>query len=59
MTTRPGEYLLRDEPVVCNEELDTRTLNLVNRDDRSMQANSHYRFAEINPQLEPDRVVAG
>lgn len=55
---KPGEYILRDEPVVCNAELETRILNLVNRGDRPIQVGSHYHFAEVNPQLDLDRVAA-
>ena len=55
---KPGEYILRDEPVVCNGELETRILNLVNHGDRPIQVGSHYHFAEVNPQLDLDRVAA-
>ncbi|WP_162131222.1 urease subunit beta, partial [Solibacillus isronensis] len=51
---KPGEYILRDEPVLCNAELETRILNLVNRGDRPVQVGSHYHFAEVNPQLDLD-----
>lgn len=54
----PGEYILRGEPVVCNAELETRILNVVNRGDRPIQVGSHYHFAEVNPQLDLDRVAA-
>jgi len=55
---KPGEYILRDEPVLCNSELETRILNLVNHGDRPIQVGSHYHFAEVNPQLDLDRVAA-
>ena len=55
---KPGEYILRDEPVLCNAELETRILNLVNHGDRPIQVGSHYHFAEVNPQLDLDRVAA-
>ena len=55
---KPGEYILRDEPVVCNGELETRILNLVNHGDRPVQVGSHYHFAEVNTDLDLDRVAA-
>jgi len=54
----PGEYVLRDEPIACNEKQQTRILNLVNRGDRPIQVGSHYHFAEANPNLDFDRVAA-
>lgn len=55
---KPGEYILRDEPVACNQQQQTRVLNLVNRGDRPIQVGSHYHFAEVNPDLDFDRVAA-
>ncbi|WP_313813463.1 urease subunit beta [Glutamicibacter sp.] len=54
----PGEYILRDEPILCNEKQQTRILNLINRGDRPIQVGSHYHFAEVNHDLEFDRVAA-
>lgn len=54
----PGEYLLRQEPISCNQQQQTRILNLVNRGDRPVQVGSHYHFAEVNNDLEFDRVAA-
>ena len=54
----PGEYKLRDEPISCNVKQETRILNLVNRGDRPIQVGSHYHFAEVNPDLDFDRVAA-
>ena len=51
----PGEYVLRDEPIACNQTQKTRTINLVNRGDRPVQVGSHFHFAEVNPKLEFDR----
>lgn len=55
---KPGEYILREEPIVCNEGAATRILNVVNRGDRPVQIGSHYHFAEVNPGLEFDRLAA-
>ncbi|WP_159609227.1 urease subunit beta [Glutamicibacter sp. JC586] len=54
----PGEYILRETPIVCNEKQATRVLKLVNRGDRPVQVGSHFHFAEVNPQLELDRDAA-
>jgi urease beta subunit len=55
---KPGEYILREEPVVCNEGAETRIMNVTNRGDRPVQVGSHYHFAEVNPALDMDRVAA-
>lgn len=55
---KPGEYILADDPIVCNASQETRILNLINRGDRPIQVGSHYHFAEANPQLDFDRVAA-
>lgn len=54
----PGEYVLKDEPVVCNKDGETRVLNVTNRGDRPIQVGSHYHFAEVNHSLDLDRVAA-
>ena len=54
----PGEYVLRDEPITCNEGAETRIMNVTNRGDRPVQVGSHYHFAEVNAALEMDRVGA-
>jgi len=55
---KPGEYILREEPIVCNEGAETRIMNVTNRGDRPVQVGSHYHFAEVNPALDMDRVAA-
>ena len=54
----PGEYILRAEPITCNEGGKTRVLNVTNRGDRPIQVGSHYHFAEVNHALDMDRVAA-
>lgn len=51
----PGEYVLRDEAVVCNEGRDAVEIEVTNRGDRPVQVGSHYHFAEANKALEFDR----
>jgi urease beta subunit len=55
---KPGEYILRGEPIICNEGAETRIMNVTNRGDRPVQVGSHYHFAEVNPALDMDRVAA-
>lgn len=55
---KPGEYILRDEPITCNEGSQTRIMNVTNRGDRPVQVGSHYHFAEVNSALDMDRVGA-
>src|ERR1700690_2255575 len=54
----PGEYLLREEPIVANTARQTLELEVRNRGDRPIQVGSHYHFFETNPALEFDRKKA-
>ncbi|MCP3426765.1 urease subunit beta [Rothia sp. AR01] len=51
----PGEYLLAEEPVRCNDGREAISLEVVNRGDRPVQVGSHFHFAEANRALEFDR----
>lgn len=51
----PGEYILNDESVVCNEGREAIEIEVTNRGDRPVQVGSHYHFAEANKALEFDR----
>ncbi|WP_332759496.1 urease subunit beta [Pseudarthrobacter sp.] len=55
---KPGEYILRTEPVTCNAGLIPRALAVINRGDRPIQVGSHYHFFEVNDALEFDRDAA-
>lgn len=55
---RPGELILRDEPITINEGRPTVTLKVKNTGDRPVQVGSHYHFAEVNPALQFDRSQA-
>ena len=57
-SAQPGELVLKDEPIVINEGLATRTLHVENTGDRPVQVGSHYHFAETNPALKFDRESA-
>ncbi|TCN22381.1 urease subunit beta [Mesobacillus foraminis] len=51
----PGEYLLRKEPVLCNENKNPITVSVLNRGDRPIQIGSHFHFFEVNQKLVFDR----
>lgn len=51
----PGEYVLREEDIVCNEGREVRTAQVLNTGDRPIQVGSHYHFYEVNTALEFDR----
>lgn len=51
----PGEYVLRDDDIVCNEGRKTDKLTVVNTGDRPIQVGSHYHFYEVNSGLQFDR----
>ena len=51
----PGEYLLRDEPIVINDGRPTATIVVTNRGDRPIQVGSHCHFFEVNGALAFDR----
>lgn len=53
----PGEYVLREQPVVINPERPTVEVEVVNRGDRPVQVGSHFPFAQANPALEFDRGI--
>src|SRR3954447_58777 len=54
----PGEYLLRDEPIVINEGRPTATIVVTNRGDRPIQVGSHCHFFEVNRSLAFNRELA-
>jgi urease subunit beta len=51
----PGEYLLRKEPVLCNENKNPISVSVLNRGDRPIQIGSHFHFFEVNQKLVFDR----
>lgn len=56
--TKPGEWLLSDEPVEINAGRRTHKLKVRNTGDRPIQVGSHYHFFEVNRALEFDRAQA-
>ncbi|ASN51246.1 MULTISPECIES: urease subunit beta [Sinomonas] len=51
----PGEYILSDTPVTCNEGRETVEVEVTNTGDRPIQVGSHFHFFETNNALEFDR----
>ncbi|GLI04838.1 urease subunit beta [Paenibacillus tyrfis] len=54
----PGEYILRNDDIVCNAGKKSITLEVLNTGDRPIQVGSHYHFYEVNTALEFDREAA-
>jgi urease subunit beta len=54
----PGEYILKSEDIVCNENRQSATVVVVNTGDRPVQVGSHFHFFEVNKQMEFDRQKA-
>ena len=48
----PGEYILKKEPVICNEGKSPTVITVINRGDRPIQIGSHFHFYEVNLGLE-------
>ena len=55
---KPGEYLLRSEPIEANANRRTARIAVTNRGDRPIQIGSHCHFFEVNRALEFDRAAA-
>lgn len=55
---RPGEYVFRDDDIICNAGKETRKIAVVNKGDRPIQVGSHYHFYEANSALQFDREQA-
>ncbi len=54
----PGEVVGPDDDIEINAGRPVTEMRVVNRGDRPIQVGSHYHFAEANPALEFDRVLA-
>lgn len=54
----PGEYVLRNDDIICNAGKESITLKVLNTGDRPIQVGSHYHFYEVNTALELDREAA-
>ena len=54
----PGEIVTLDGDIALNVGQPRTTLTVANTGDRPIQVGSHYHFAETNPALQFDRVLA-
>ena len=54
----PGEYILANQPIICNVGKRTVSIGVVNTGDRPVQIGSHFHFFEANKQLQFDRIKA-
>ena len=48
----PGEYILADEPIIANQNRETRKIKVSNSGDRPIQVGSHTHFFEVNKALD-------
>ena len=55
---KPGEYILRAEPVLANVGRETAEVEVANHGDRPIQVGSHVHFFEVNKALIFPRAVA-
>ena len=54
----PGEVFALDGDIELNAGLAVTEITVANTGDRPVQVGSHYHFAEVNPGLAFDRVLA-
>jgi len=54
----PGEIIVKNKEIVCNEGKRTEKITVSNTGDRPIQVGSHFHFFEVNKALEFDRKVA-
>lgn len=55
---KPGEYVLKDEDIICNEGREVNTVFVINTGDRPVQVGSHFHFYEVNVALKFNREEA-
>ncbi|AKP48959.1 urease subunit beta [Bacillus smithii] len=54
----PGEYVLKKEPILCNQNKQSIKIRVLNRGDRPVQVGSHFHFFEVNQSLQFHREKA-
>ena len=52
---QPGELILKEEDIICNEGRTVNKLTVINTGDRPVQVGSHYHFYEVNEALQFNR----
>ncbi|WP_068676542.1 urease subunit beta [Oceanobacillus sp. Castelsardo] len=51
----PGEIILKEEEIICNEDRQSSKITVVNTGDRPVQIGSHFHFYEVNNALKFNR----
>ncbi|MFC0778805.1 urease subunit beta [Flavobacterium sp. HJSW_4] len=54
----PGEIILKDSVIICNDSRETLTIKVTNTGDRPIQVGSHFHFFEVNRMMTFDREKA-
>ncbi len=54
----PGEYVLKDAPIIANADRRVVTIDVANAADRPIQVGSHFHFFEANRALQFERALA-
>ncbi|OXA82019.1 urease subunit beta/urease subunit gamma/beta [Flavobacterium aquidurense] len=54
----PGEIILKDSAIICNDSRETLTVKVTNTGDRPIQVGSHFHFFEVNRMMSFDREKA-
>ncbi|WP_260286686.1 urease subunit beta [Peribacillus aracenensis] len=54
----PGEYILKEEEIICNEGSTVFSISVTNTGDRPVQVGSHFHFYEVNEALRFNRKEA-
>lgn len=54
----PGEYILKEEEIICNEGSAVFSISVINTGDRPVQVGSHFHFYEVNEALRFNRKEA-
>lgn len=55
---RPGEYILKNEDIICNANEESISIKVKNTGERPIQVGSHFHFYEVNEGLDFDRKIA-
>ena len=55
---KPGEFLLKKDDIIINENSISLKIEVSNIGDRPIQVGSHYHFFETNPALIFDRAIS-
>ena len=54
----PGQFILKEEDIICNVGKTASKLTVINTGDRPVQVGSHFHFYEVNETLQFNREEA-